>query len=128
MTPKSIHIIVAVIAFLTLGTNILAQTWTAIMSGENSEAFTFVNNNSSPRSTVTSIQSPFAFPGNATGSTDTQQFPTGNGSATPPWWFRYTSGSGSIYASRRHWCQHPTEFAQHWPDKFPKIVRNRHSS
>lgn len=61
------------------------------MSGENSEAFTFLNNNSYPRSTVTSIQSPFAFPNSTTGSTDTLTYPTGNSSATPPHWFFYSN-------------------------------------
>jgi hypothetical protein len=93
MKPKSIWIVLAAIAFLSLGVNAPAQTWTAIMSGENSEAFSFINNSTS-RTTVTSIQSPFAYPNTITGSTDTQTYPTGNGSLTPPWWFYYTVSSG----------------------------------
>src|SRR5438034_8956040 len=76
------------------------------MSGENSEAFTFINNNSSPRSTVTSIQSPFGYPNTTTGSTDTQTYPTGNSSATPPYWFYY-SVSGGVYTANDITGLHP---------------------
>ena len=88
--------------FGLVGTNSSAQTYTAIMSGENSEAFHFINGNACPsdcaRSTVTSIQSPFGYPGSYLGANDTQTLPTGNSSATPPYWFYYTV-SGSTYTA-----------------------------
>lgn len=93
MRLTSTRVAFGIIASLALGVNAPAQTWTAIMSGENSQAFSFINNSTS-RTTVTSIQSPFAYPNTVTGSTDTQTYPTGNGSLTPPWWFYYTVSSG----------------------------------
>ncbi len=45
MKLTSIRIVLTTIAILTLGVNVPAETYTAIMSGENSEAFTFINNN-----------------------------------------------------------------------------------
>jgi len=98
MTMTPTRIALAMIAFLMLGLNAPAQTWTAIMSGENSQAFSFINNTTS-RTTVTSIQSPFAYPNTITGSTDTQTYPMGNGSATPPWWFYYSGSSGWSYTT-----------------------------
>lgn len=76
MKPKPIRIALATVAFLGFGVNVSAQTYTAIMSGENSQAFSFINNSTS-RTTVTSIQSPFAYPNTKTGSADTQTYPTG---------------------------------------------------
>lgn len=103
MKSKSILPVFTIITlFALVGANSSAQTYTAIMSGENSEAFHFINGNSCPsdcaRSTVTSIQSPFGYPGNYPGANDTQTLPTGNSSATPPYWFYYTV-SGSTYTA-----------------------------
>jgi hypothetical protein len=90
MKLTSTRLALATIAFLSLGVNALAQTFTAIMNGENSEKFVFLNNNTNPRSTVTSIQSPFPYPDSNMGSPDTQTYPAGNSSLTPPWWFYYS--------------------------------------
>ncbi len=106
MKLASIRIALATIAFLTLGVNVPAETYTAIMSGENSEAFTFINHNTSPRTTVTSIQSPFAYPNSITGSADTQTYPTGNSSLTPPWWFSYSVSLG-VYTAHDATGNHP---------------------
>ncbi len=108
MKLTSTRVALAILAFLTVGVNAPAQTFTAIMSGENSEAFAFINNNTSPRSTVTSIQSPFAYPNTTTGSTDTQVYPTGNFSATPPYWFYYSGNSGWSYTTVDLTGAHPS--------------------
>src|SRR5882724_1087457 len=89
MKLTSIRIALTTIAVLTLGVNVSAETYTAIMSGENSQAFSFINSTAS-RTTVTSTQSPFAYPTTTTGAADTQTYPSGNSSATPPWWFSYS--------------------------------------
>ncbi len=96
MKPRSVPVGLAAVALLTFGVKAPAITYTAIMNGENSTKFSFLNNNINPRSTVTSIQSPFAYPTTITGSTDTQTYPSGNSSATPPWWFYY---SGNFIAN-----------------------------
>lgn len=98
MRLTSIRLAAATVTLLIIGINARAQTYTSIISGENSEAYTFLNNNTSPRSTVTSIQSPFGFPSSYIGSPDTQTYPAGNSSATPPWWFYY-SVSGGVYTA-----------------------------
>jgi hypothetical protein len=69
-----------------------AQTYTTIMSGEDSEYYVFPSTGN-PRSTVTSVQSPFYFPSSPTGSDDTLTFPSG-GSGNP-WWFYYSGCSGT---------------------------------
>jgi hypothetical protein len=99
MKRISIHVAWATTMFLGLCVNVPAETYTAIMSGENSQAFSFINNNTSPRSTVTSIQSPFAYPNTITGSPDTQTYPSGNASLTPPYWFYYSGHSGWTYSA-----------------------------
>lgn len=99
MKPTLIAIFSATIALFTLGLN--AQTYTAIISGENSQAFSFLNGNPT-RPTVTSIQSPFAYPNTITGSNDMAgyAYPVGNSSATPPYWFKYTGHTGSLYTTQ----------------------------
>ena len=78
------HLVCAVVASLACAPGVSAQTFTNIISGENSEKFSFINSASS-RSTVTSIQSPFGYPGNHVGAPDTLPYPSGNSSATPAW-------------------------------------------
>lgn len=78
---------------LAIGVTASAQTYTTIMSGENSQSFSFLNNNTGGnRTTVTSVQSPFAYPNYTTGGTDSQTYPSGNTGGNPePWWFYYYS-------------------------------------
>jgi hypothetical protein len=74
---------------LAIGASVSAQTYTAIMSGENSTKFSFLNGTGS-RTTVTSVQSPFGFPNTITGANDTMTFPSGSSGGSPePWWFYY---------------------------------------
>jgi len=93
----------------TVGVDVPAQTYTAIMSGENSEYFVFPNN-ANPRSTVTSIQSPFFYPNSYVGSLDTQVYPAGNSSLTPPWWFYYSGidPNTGLYIEVDQTGNHPT--------------------
>lgn len=80
---------------LAIGGSASGVTYTTIMSGENSETFSFVNNNNGNRTTVTSVQSPFLFPTYITGGTDTLTYPSGDtGGAPEPWWFHYYTGGG----------------------------------
>jgi len=95
MTLISVRMALAMVAVVICSVAASAQTFTAIMNGESSEAFTFLNNNGSPRSTVTSIQSPFGYPNSTTGSADTLTYPVGNASAAPPYWFYYTYSDGA---------------------------------
>jgi hypothetical protein len=103
------HIVLVSSGYLAFGLNASAQTFTAIMSGENSEAFSFIS--SASRSTVTSIQSPFGYPNATSCTSDTQTYPTGNSSSTPPYWFYYTLSSG-VYtandATGLHPCRQPS--------------------
>jgi hypothetical protein len=73
-----------------------AQTYTNIMSGENSTKFSFLNGTGS-RTTVTSIQSPFGYPNTTTGANDSQTYPSGSTGGNPiAWWFYYgTCGSNT---------------------------------
>ena len=78
---------------LVVGASAHGQSFYSVMSGENSTYFSFLNGTAT-RTTVTSIQSPFVYPGTGTGAYDgTYTYPSGNGSATPPWWFAYTTVS-----------------------------------
>lgn len=97
MKPRSVPVGLATVALLTLGKNAPAITYTSIMNGENSTEFSFLNSIAS-RPTVTSIQSPFAYPNTITGAYDTSAYtyPIGNSSAAPPWWFYY---SGNFIAN-----------------------------
>lgn len=79
---------------LVSGASATAQTFTTIMSGENSTKLTFVGGGSGSRTTVTSLQSPYYFPSSNIGATDTPTFASGNSSLTPPWWFTYYTGGG----------------------------------
>jgi hypothetical protein len=76
------------------------QTFTAIMNGENSTRFSFINRIAS-RTTVTSLQSSYAYPNTITGAYDTSAYlyPTGNSSAAPPWWFAYTGSSRWLHTT-----------------------------
>jgi len=95
MKPK---LVLTTITFLTFNATAPGQTFTAMMSGEDSQAFSFINDSAS-RTMVTSIQSPFAYPNTITGADDTQTYPTGNGSLAPPWWFFYTVNMGVYTAN-----------------------------
>jgi hypothetical protein len=81
---------------LAIGVNASAQTYTNIMSGENSTSFSFLSGTGS-RTTVTSIQSPFGYPNTITGANDSQTYPSGSTGGNPePWWFYYdTCGSNT---------------------------------
>lgn len=90
---RSRNLYVAFVSLLVVASSAYAQSFTSIMNGENSTYFSFLDNTST-RTTVTSIQSPFAYPSTSTGAVDgTYTYPSGNGSATPPWWFAYTTVS-----------------------------------
>lgn len=82
---------------IAIGVSASAQTYTTIMSGESSTSFSFINNNTGNRTSVTSLQSPYGFPGTITGANDTQTFPSGSTGGNPePWWFYYgTCGSNT---------------------------------
>jgi len=105
MKAWSLTLRCATVAVLLLGINASAITYTTIMSGESSTKFTFLYSTMmpppNPRSTVTSIQSPFGYPTDYRGAYDTLTYPTGNSSATPPWWFVYTGTSGNLTATDR---------------------------
>jgi hypothetical protein len=74
-----------------IGVSATAQTYTNIMSGEDSTQLTFPSSPASGQhATVTSVQSPFSFPSSNTSQNDYYYtFPTGNSGLTPPWWFSY---------------------------------------
>jgi hypothetical protein len=76
---------------VAIGVSATAQTYTNIMSGENSTQLTFPNSPpSGQHATVTSVQSPFSFPSTYTSQNDYYHtFPTGNSGLTPPFWFSY---------------------------------------
>ncbi len=84
---------------LAIGVSASAQpslTYTTIMSGENSTWYSFHGGNNGGRTTVTSVQSPFGFPNDSTGGTDTQTYPSGSTNGNPePWWFYFDSCSGT---------------------------------
>src|ERR1700682_2893366 len=80
---------------LAIGVSASAETFTTIMSGENSQSYYFLGGTPS-RTTVTSVQSPFAYPSSNIGATDSQTFPSGNVSGTPPWWFYYYTCGGDV--------------------------------
>ena len=99
MNAKLVYPISAALVFLACDVAAFAQTFTNIMSGENSEAFTFLYTPPPatpppPRSIKTTLQSPFGYPGTHLGANDTLTYPNGNASATPPWWFYYTNIGG----------------------------------
>lgn len=75
---------------VALDVSATAQTYTTIMSGEDSTQLTFPSSPASGQhATVTSVQSPFSFPSSYTFQNDYYYtYPSGSGS-TPPWWFSY---------------------------------------
>jgi hypothetical protein len=81
---------------LAIGVSASAQTYTNIMSGENSTSFSFLSGTGN-RTTVTSLQSPFGYPNTITGANDSQTYPSGSPGGNPePWWFYYaTCGSNT---------------------------------
>jgi hypothetical protein len=84
-----------ILLFVTGAFEVRGQTFTAIMAGESSTKIT-VANGSMNRTSVTSIQTPFAFP-NASAAYDSITYPNGNSSGTPPWWFRYYEVFSTYY-------------------------------
>jgi hypothetical protein len=71
---------------LAIAVSASGVTYTTIMNGENSTNYYFIGGTPS-RTTVTSVQSPFAYPSSYLGATDTQTYPSGSG--PEPWWFYY---------------------------------------
>jgi hypothetical protein len=84
-----------VLLVLTAAFEVRGQTFTSIMAGETSTKIA-VNGDSMNRTSVTSIQTPFAFP-NGSGAYDSVTYPTGNSSGTPPWWFLYYKIGSTYY-------------------------------
>jgi len=80
---------------LAIGVSASAQTYTTIMNGEDSQSYYFLGGIPN-RTTVTSVQSPFAYPSSNIGATDSQKYPSGNGSGTPPWWFYYYTCGANV--------------------------------
>ena len=98
---KKLLLQLGILAIVT-GVSARAQTFTTIMSGENSTKLTFGGGiGYGSRTTVTSLQSPFYFPSSNLGQMDTPTFASGNGSLTPPWWFTYYTG-GTCAATCTH--------------------------
>ncbi|MFN3326458.1 MAG: hypothetical protein ACK5AZ_23415 [Bryobacteraceae bacterium] len=101
--------LMSLFASVLLAVSAHGQTFTSIMNGENSTSFSFINS-SGTRNTVTSIQSPFTDPNTGIGANDSLTYPTGSGSATPPWWFRYTAAFPSVAQdlTGQHIFRYPT--------------------